>query len=147
MSQIAKAHTIHLVTEDVTENGVTLTPYNSFMVQTYDYRLKRSRTETGKPYGPTLSVSLNCTLNTLTPDAGNEFYRRLQSPHTHPFTFLFGEKVGMVVRGYVVDIQESFSTSTYDDGRTKQMQMQVSILISEINYLGESAKRKLNLFS
>lgn len=147
MGQIARTNTIHLLTEDPTENGVTLTPYNCFMVQEYEYRLKRSRTDTGRPYGPTLSVSLSCTLKMLTPDGGNEFYRSLQSPSPHPFAFLFGEQVGLVVRGYVVDIEEAFETTTDDNASTKQMSLKITILITEINYIGESAKRTLNLFS
>lgn len=147
MSQIARTNTIHLLTDDPTENGVTLTPYNSFMVQEYEYRLKRSRTDTGKPYGPTLSVTLNCMVNMLTPDGGNEFYRRLQSSSPHPFSFLFGEQVGLVVRGYIVDIEEAFATTSGDSVSTKQMNLRIKILISEINYIGESAKRTLNLFS
>lgn len=138
---------VKLITEDISEYGVQETPNNSFTVMNYEYKLARSRTETGKPHGPTLSVRMQCSVRMLTNESSKVFYDRLRSSESQPFSFLFGDELGLVFNGYITEVDEQFCTSDGNVASDKQLTLTFGVLMREIKYIGQMSNRILDLFT
>lgn len=144
-----------IVADDVTMSAAAITRDSFLTVQHFDYKCERSRDETGVPFGSTLSVILNLSVKSASADCGKVFYERLQQNSRCPFSFLFDATfdensklkdydAGMVVYGYVVDIDETHKSSSPDDGLLRQS-ICVSILVSSITYLGVDSNKSLHI--
>lgn len=140
-----------LIARDFTEEG-RVSQDQCLTLQHFDYKCQHCRNENGEPYGSTVSATLNCTMRST----GNiqVFYDRLKSSAIHGYTFVFNAvfddlrlltdyEDAMIVRGYVVDVEEDFTTAPDDNGDTRQMLLHVKILLSNITYIGRTSNRTL----
>jgi len=51
----------------------------------------------------------------------------------------------MVVCGYVVDVEDDYSTTPSKNGYTEQMQIHVKLMIANITYIGTNGNRNLEI--
>lgn len=152
---LSNHHKALVVADDVTMSAVAVTKDNFLSVTHFDYKCERSRDEIGIPFGSTLSVILNLSIKVATNDSGRIFYERLQMESRFPFTFLFNAvfdenaklkdyDAGMVVYGYVVDIDETHKSLAPDDGQMRQF-VSIRMLVSSITYLGVDSHKSLHI--
>lgn len=144
-----------LVTEDISEVA-RVAQDKCLTLQHFDYKCQRSRDDEGKPYGSTISVTLNCTMRST--DGMRVFYDRIKSIATHNFTFVFNATFddqrfladyedAMIVSGYVTDIEEDFDSSTDGLETGEQMLIHVKILLSRITYVGRISNKILPIIN
>lgn len=142
-----------LFTEDVSETRNILQS-KCHVVQHFDYKCQRPRNEEGEAYGKTISAILNCTI--LSADNLQVFYEQMQSSSPHAYTFLFNSTFderkeltdyedAMIVIGYIVDIEETFDTTSSSPDETTQMLLKFQILLSNITYVGKNNNKILSI--
>lgn len=127
-----------------------------FTVLHFNYECKKERNQAGFPIGNTTSAFLNFTLRLARPENGKQFYKQMQQNEPTSFTFFFNAKFenhreikdyedAMVVCGYVVDVEDDYSTTPMQDGTTEQMQIHVKLLVANITYIGTNGNRNLEI--
>ncbi len=125
-------------------------------VQHFDYKCQRCRNEEGIPYGSTVSVILNCTIRTVNNLQG--FYDNLKSNNPFTYTFVFNAvfdpqkklsdyEDAMIVVGHIIDIDETFDSSTKANGESDQIFCNIKLLLSSITYVGKSSNKKLSIIT
>ena len=143
-----------MVFEDVSASQVSVPKDQFYTVQHFDYKCTRSRDGNGEPYGPTLSVVLNASVKMTAASAGKVLYERLQQNSQFPFTFIFNATFdsdkrledyddGMVIYGYVVDIDESHNYMMKPDDGSRQVMIGFRVLVSSITFLGKDSNKSL----
>lgn len=143
-----------LFLDDITISPVAPSRDKGYTVQHFEYRCERSVDDNGIPFGSTLSVILKTSLKITSPNAGKALFERLKQNERYPFTFLFNatfdddQKVadygdGMVVYGYVVDIEESHVWASDEAESEQQMLIAFDILVASITYLGRDNNKSL----
>ena len=136
-----------LVVEDITEQGVNVWQDNCFTVQHFSYDCHRLRNDKGTPYGSTLPSFLDFTVKVASNNNGKVFFERIQQDKTFPYSFLFNASFNnmrrlsecqdaMVVKGYIVGVEEAFGLASAEDGAQEQMLIRARLLISRIVYVG-----------
>ena len=139
-----------LFLEDVAE-GIPMRQEAGYTIQHFDYNFFRTRDKVGRPYGPSNASLMQITIKTLSADGYKELYSRLNSIERYAFSVIFDASYdafkilqdyadGMVVDGYVVEIEEVFDTT----GNKKDgMILSMKILLHSLDYLGKRVERKL----
>lgn len=136
-----------LVTEDITEAGVSVRAGNCFTVQHFSYECHRRRNGAGFPYGPTVPSFLVFTVKVASDDSGKVFYERMQENGTFSYSFLFNASFNemrslseyqdaLVATGYIVDLEELYESAPLGDGTSEQMLIRAKLLISNLAYVG-----------
>ena len=136
-----------VVAEDFLENPKNVLKENCLTVQHFDYQCEHKRNASGEVYGPTEPVMLKFTIRVNLPKHAKVFYHHLLSPSCFSFSFLFNATFntnmrladyedGMVVNGYVVSVEENFSTGRNMTGEDEQILLNVRILTRSVTYLG-----------
>lgn len=137
-----------MVTADMMNNKESVTAINSAALQYFHYECKRQRGDNGYPFGATLASCLDFVLKVSSSDTGRVFYENLSVNEPMVLSILFdssftGKKSltdfqnALVVRGYVVDIDESFDKNPIrGDGRFNMMMLHIRLLMSELRYVG-----------
>jgi len=127
-----------------------------FTVLHFNYECKKERNQAGFPFGDTTSTILSFTIKLMNPEDGKLFYQRMQINEPDYFTFMFnamledhqeviGYEDAMVVCGYVVDVEDDYSTTPSKNGYTEQMQIHVKLMIANITYIGTNGNRNLEI--
>ena len=127
-----------------------------FTVQDFSYECCRKRNEAGSPYGNTQPTTMKFTIKLQSPDDGKIFYRQMKENELFHFSFFFNATFGefnrlkkfddaMVVRGYVVDVEEDYDCQVAADGKPNQMLICVTLLLSSIIYKGLERDKKLEI--
>ena len=139
----------NILTEDV--YGIHMD--HCFTVLHFNYECSKERDKAGFPFGNTKNTFLNFTLRLMRPEDGKLFYRQMQQNEPGSYTFLFNVKHenhrikssedDMVVNGYVVDVEDDYTTTPMSDGSTEQMQIHVKLLVANITYVGMNGNRTL----
>lgn len=137
--------------QTVDENSPTC-----YTLQDYGYSSHRQRGNGGFPYGPTLSTCLDFTVRLESSNGGKAFYENMDINEPTFFTFLFdtmlskkntlsGFANALVVRGYVVDVEESYdkdpdkdATIENETGKPRMMLMRVKLLMTDISFVGDN---------
>lgn len=143
-----------VVLDDVRLTNFTNTRDQFFTVQRFEYRCERSRDERGLPFGSTLSVVLKASVKATTPDTGKVLYEWLSQNARFSMSFLFDATFdgsakladfgsGMVMNGYVVDIEETHNRFAEVEIYEQQMLIEFSFLVSSITYLGRESNKSL----
>ena len=125
-----------------------------FTILHFSYACSRERNKSGFPQGNTTTTFLDFTIRLLQPDDGKYFYQLMQQNEPGDFTFIFnadiqkrqfvtGYEDGMVVCGYVVDVEDDYSTTPVADGSTEQMMIHVKLLVANITYIGMNGNRSI----
>ena len=116
-------------------------------VQRFDYQLCRTRNESLKTVGGTIQPTLVFTLRLTSFLNAEIFYDHLKKREPFGYTFLFNATFDretnlldhaddeMLVRGYVVDVQEDFNTGLSD--HKHQALITVELKLTTITYVGE----------
>ena len=135
-----------VVPDTFLDNTINVLKENCLTVQHFDYECEHKRNDSGEVYGATKPVILQFTIRVNSPRHARAFYRRLISNEHTCFSFLFNityganERMsayedGMVVDGYVVHVEETYTTKV-DDGGDKQMMLNVTLQVRSVIYLG-----------
>lgn len=143
-----------LVLDDITEDGVSVWQNNCFTVQHFSYACERERNQAGIPFGPTQTSYLNFTVKIATGESGKLFFERLGAIETYPFSFIFNASFGdnkrmtecedaMVATGYLVEVEEAFDEPKRKNGSQEQMLIKGTLLISNLEYLGQEKPLQL----
>ncbi|MBR0165813.1 MAG: hypothetical protein IJQ13_02915 [Prevotella sp.] len=133
------------------ENGRNVEKKTCSTIQHFAYQCQRSRNDAGFPYGETTPTEMVFTIRLGHPDDGKVFYQQMQSNELFEHTFIFNATFGpfdrlesyedaMVVKGYVVDVNEDYDTAVLEDGTMNQIRMKVTLLLSSITYTGKEEK-------
>ncbi len=136
-----------VVPDNFLDNPINVLKENCLTVQHFDYQCEHKRNDSGEVYGATKPVILQFTIRVNSPRHARTFYRRLISNEHSCFSFLFNityganERManyddGMVVDGYVVHVEETYSTKVDEDGGDKQMLLHVTLQVRSVIYLG-----------
>lgn len=142
-----------LVTDDITESGVSIYRDKCATVQHISYECRRRRNGAGFPFGSTLPSYLDFTIKVSPGNNGKVFFDRMQQDKTFPFSFLYNAEfqaesqgstnlvlskyvAAMVATGYIVDAEESYENIQLGATSVDQMQIHVRLLLSKITYPG-----------
>ena len=135
-----------VVPDNFLDNPINVLKENCLTVQHFDYECEHKRNDSGEVYGATKPVILEFSIRVNSPRHARMFYRRLISNEHSCFSFLFhitygatermsGYDDGMVVDGYVVHVEETYTTKVDDNG-DKQMMLNVTLQVRSVIYLG-----------
>ncbi|MBQ2025806.1 MAG: hypothetical protein II215_04980 [Paludibacteraceae bacterium] len=119
----------------------------------FDYACKRDVDEAGRQTGITNTTVMTVALKSATVDKYKELYKALKSTQISCFSVLFNAVFdqdnqlsdyygGMVVDGYVVDIEESFDVASLNPNG---MSLTVKIVVNTIKYVGRQTTKELQL--
>lgn len=136
-----------VVAEDFLENPMSVLKENCLTVQHFDYQCEHKRNASGEVYGPTEPVILKFTVRVNSPKHAKVFYSNLLSNSYFNYSFLFNANFnanqrlgdyedGMVVNGYVVSVEENYSTGKNATGEDEQILLDVTILARSVTYMG-----------
>lgn len=143
-----------LIIDDVFEAAVPAHRSSCITLQQFDYSCGRTRDELGMPYNDTGSIVLQFTIKAADSDGnGRVFYERLRSVDSYSYSFVFnatfdsdkrlsGYEDAMTAEGYVVEVEEIYSSS-FATGSEEQMLMKVKLIVREITYAGKNNNKKL----
>ena len=135
-----------VVPDNFLDNPINVLKENCLTVQHFDYECEHKRNDSCEVYGATKPVILEFSIRVNSPRHARMFYRRLISNEHSCFSFLFnityganermsGYDDGMVVDGYVVHVEETYTTKVDDNG-DKQMMLNVTLQVRSVIYLG-----------
>ena len=134
-----------VVKEDLSNPRASVNGRNCATLQHFAYECHRERNWEGYPYGSTMPVLMDLVVKVSQTATGKEFYENMDTNEPMVFTVLFdntfaGKKVlddyqnALIVRGYVVDIEEEFDKNPGSGGRHNMMLLRVKTLVSNICY-------------
>lgn len=142
------------------ETGWNIEKNNCPIVQHFSYKCQRNRNDAGIPYGSTIPTELKFTILLGSSKDSKQFYQQLTLNELFEHTFIFNPSFddsskaylkyyedAMIVKGYVVDVDEDFDTKGTDDNEDNLIQIEVTLLLSSITYQGREEKinRKLEI--
>ena len=136
-----------VVMENFLENPLNVMKENCMTVQHFNYECEHKRNEAGEIYGAINPVMLEFTVRVNSPRQAKAFYKEIVSNEHSNFSFLFNVTYnenqrlstyedGMVVNGYIVHIEENYTTAAQQDGSNTQIELSVKLLSRSVTYLG-----------
>ena len=142
-----------LITEDISEQGVSVWQSNCYTVQQFAYECCRKRNASGTPYGPTTPSYLDFSVRIASLDCGKVFFERMNASRSFPYSFLFNASFNdvhrlseyedaMVATGYIINLEEAYDRP-FEDGAQGQMLLKGRLLLCNIAYLGRDNVLKL----
>lgn len=125
-----------------------------YTIQDYHYHCYYERDKHGEPYGGVLSGYLDFSIVLSDLTACKYYYQCLDQHESSPFSFIFNATFnekgrlanyenGMIIYGYVVDIEES--CNHHDEEGNEQMLLHVKMLVSNISFLGTESILSLEI--
>ena len=146
-----------VVMENFLENPLNVMKENCMTVQHFNYECEHKRNEAGEIYGAINPVMLEFTVRVNSPRQARAFYKELVSNEHSNYSFLFNVTYnenqrlntyedGMVVNGYIVHIEENYTTAAQQDGRNTKIELSVKLLSRSVTYLGADNNYK-SIFS
>ena len=144
--------------EDFLENPLNVMKEKCQTVQHFDYQCEHKRNESGEVYGATEPVILKFTIRVNSPHHAKVFYQRLMLSGHYEYSLLFNVTYdanqrlsdyedGMIVDGYVVGVEERYTSQTGNAGSDKQMLLDIEVLVRSTIYLGrEEQNNYKNVF-
>lgn len=145
-----------VVTENFLENPMSVMRENCLTIQKFSYDCVHKRNSAGEVYGPTEPVILSFKVRVNSPYHAKAFYFALGQNHHYDFSLLFNVTFGandrladyedgMVVNGYVVEVEEAYHSAKDEEGHDEQMMLNVKVLVRSAIYLGKE-KNFINTF-
>lgn len=136
-----------VIAENFIENPLNVLKENCLTVQNFDYRCVRKRNKSGEQYGSMEPVMLTFSVRVNSMNQARVFYRNLAAVGYFQYSFLFNPTFnpmmrlnnyddGMVVEGYVVGVEENYTTERNQAGESQQVMLNVKILVRSVVYLG-----------
>ncbi|MBO4800462.1 MAG: hypothetical protein J5545_01195 [Bacteroidaceae bacterium] len=133
---------------DLNTNVKPISGITQFLsLETFHYDCKRARNYEGIPFGAPETATLDFSFKLEKASKGAPFYSSLTSNDPVTFSFLFdtnfdSTKVylhdcafGVVARGYVIDVRETYDKDTGSEGKPQLMMMTVTLLIANILFI------------
>ncbi|MBO7419385.1 MAG: hypothetical protein J6U14_10710 [Bacteroidaceae bacterium] len=143
---------------DYTQDFRSIPREKYLTVQQYAYNCMRSRNDAGFPYGPVLTTIMDFTIRLQLPEDSKEFHKRMHDNNPYSYSFICdpefitsGKKImkdfmsAMIVVGHIVDVEETMDAKPDVDGFSKQIEVHIKLLVSEITYIGKNQSKKLIL--
>ena len=104
--------------EDLFEHEGSVLQQNCYTVQDYKYHCYRKRDEYGNPNGAIFSDYLEFSVIASSLKSSKTFYKNMDKKESTAYTFIFNATFnptgrlnnfedGIMVRGYVIDVEES----------------------------------------
>ncbi len=157
MAYINSLYKAMLVAEDVTEVGASITKDKCYVVQHYTYSSERDRHDIQMMDSLEESSYIDFVIRVADTGTGKQFYQHMMVNEAYTYSFLFNAKFngsgrmqgyddGMMVKGYIVDIEEDISASNSEDGKDTQVLMKVKLLLNSITYIGNETSLVLNMY-
>ena len=136
-----------VVMENFLDNPMNILKENCMTVQHFNYECVHKRNDSGEIYGAVNPVMLDFVIRANSPRQARAFYKELVSNEHTNFSFLFNVTYnenqrldtyedGMVVNGYIVHIEEDYSSRTNQAGSSTQIELHVKLLARSVTYLG-----------
>ena len=136
-----------VVMENFLDNPKNILKENGMTVQHFNYECVHKRNDAGEIYGAINPVTLEFVVRINSPRQAKAFYKELVSNEHCHFSFLFNVTYndnqrlsnyedGMVVNGYIVHIEEEYTSRTNQAGSSTQIELHVKILSRSVTYLG-----------
>ncbi|MCQ2149914.1 MAG: hypothetical protein MJY45_06155 [Bacteroidales bacterium] len=139
-----------LFLEDITGNNFSPSGA-AITVQRLEWTIYRTREERGMPGDPSVA-SVNIVLDLGENNSAKEFLARIKNPECHPFSIIFNCKMdngkindyrnGMVVWGYVSDLNEAYSIESGRWGMKAVTTLEVVIEANDITFLDINGAHK-----
>ena len=137
--------------------GLNVQKEKCYTVQNFNYYSERSRNGAGFPYGPANSTVMSFTVRLVHPEDGVIYHKRLLENNPADYTFLFNASfnglqrlkafdMGLIVNGYVIDVEDDFSTGGKDSDN-RQMLIRVKLFVRSITYKGKTKDEILEINS
>lgn len=144
-----------LFPEGLQDQGNNVLKEKCSTLQHFGYRCERSRDDAGFPYGPTNTTVMSFTVRLVLPDEGALYHQRLMENDSYDYTFLFNATFNdqqrlksydnmLVVNGYLIDVEDDFSTGGQDKD-DRQMLIHVKLLVNSITYKGKTNDEVLEI--
>ena len=121
-----------LVQDSFLENPKNVLKEKCLVLQNFSYECERMRNNSSDVYGASKPVILKFTIRVNSPSHARELYQRLA-----------GYEDGRVVNGYVVSVEEKYSSLRDESGLDKQMELDVKVLVRSTIYLGREEQNNL----
>ena len=136
-----------VVMDNFLDNPRNVLKENCLTVQHFNYECAHKRNDSGEIYGAVNPVMLDFVIRANSPRQARAFYKELVSNEHTNFSFLFNVTYnenqrldnyedGMVVNGYIVHIEEEYSSRTNQAGSSTQIELHVKLLARSVTYLG-----------
>ena len=136
-----------VVMENFLDNPKNILKENCMTVQHFNYECVHKRNDAGEIYGAINPVTLEFVVRINSPRQAKAFYKELVSNEHCHFSFLFNVTYndnqrlsnyedGMVVNGYIVHIEEEYTSRTNQAGSSTQIELHVKVLTRSVTYLG-----------
>lgn len=137
-----------LVMDDFLDNPMSVLKENCLTLQHFSYESEHDRKINGTTYGQSRPTILNIVVRVTHPRHAKTFYHEMAARGHYHFSILFNVKFGdsgriashengMVADGYIVRIEEAYTTGKNPKGEDEQMLLNVKILLRSITYIGE----------
>ena len=136
-----------VVMDNFLDNPMNVLKEHCMTIQHFNYECVHKRNESGDIYGTVDPVILEFVVRANSSRQARAFYKELVSNEPTNFSFLFNVTYnenqrlndyedGMVVNGYIVHIEEEYSSRAGQSGSNTQIALQVKILSRSVTYLG-----------
>lgn len=136
-----------VVMDNFLDNPLNILKENCMTVQHFNYECAHKRNDSGEIYGAVNPVMLDFVIRANSPRQARAFYKELVSNEHTNFSFLFNVTYnenqrmdsyedGMVVNGYIVHIEEEYTSRSNQAGSSTQIELHVKILTRSVTYLG-----------
>lgn len=136
-----------VVTENFLDNPKSVMKENCLTIQHFTYDCVSRRNDKGELYGTNKPVLMEFKVRVNAPRHAKTFYRDLALNAPFDFSILFNATFnasnrladyddGMVVNGYVVQIQEEYHSAQNEAGQNEQIILHVKLLVRSVIYLG-----------
>lgn len=156
MMSFKRYQVVNLFLADVNAMPSSILKGNGYFVQHFSYDSKREHNYVqGSTYHIEDATIIDVTLRLNTSDAPKSFMEQIKDPGLQAYSFIFNPtytKFGrlesmddaMVVRGYIVDVEEEYKLVSGKEEQ-EQMLMHVKLLANQILFLGKTKERYLEL--
>lgn len=136
------------VPEDICEMRDAILRENCFTVQHFNYESKRCHDAgSSSTYHSEASTKLDFTVRINTPVCGKQLLAHMQDPEQHAYSFIFNATFkptgrlldyddAMMATGYIIDIEEDFTTIQKKE-QPEQMLMHIHLLLNAITFVGK----------
>ncbi len=144
-----------LFPENILELPDSVIETSCYTVQDYKYHCYRERDEFGNTHGDIVSDCLTFTTILSSVKACKLFYQRMEEMESSAFSFLFNANFntfgrlsnfedGLIVHGYVVDIEEK-SKDNDNIGSDEQLILQVTLQLTNLQFMGREKVHQLEI--
>ncbi len=145
-----------LVAEDVTQVGESITRDKCYVVQHFTYGNQRNRLAVQMMNRMEDSSYIDFVIRVADAYSGKQFYQQMKDSEPYTYSFIFNAAYNssgrlqdyddvMMVKGYIIDIEEDISASNQNEGHDTQVLMKVKLLLSSITYIGNESNLVLNI--